>query len=742
MKKLILIFTLILSACVSVFAQEVVPRHEYRAEVNKEYYGLYNERTKKWVVQPQYRSSTYLGSYEGVHYYALKNWDNLWGIITSEDFSKMKIGHVFSDIYGGREFKHAGGIPQLGVQKGTNWGYIELYTSSCYYLYPAIYSSLKTYVNGNGIIFQDWNGKGHWFSSNDIKLRFDECIALDKKKKEEEALRKKQEEELRRKNEEEARRREQERQARLKKEQELDSFTSYAQNYVTPLINEWQKKGEFEKLADYQSRVTGERRLEKIAEFSKEAETLFISEHSKLDHTKNMTLDMYDSENEVFSIISEKFGQLLLPVPISEGQSFKDNFATVVKSDAEYFIQNDQIALSSLVFTNSATGKSYKYSNVAGLNYSRYEINADSFNFESIRINPTTTTTVRSMTKPTCEILSPRMGESYTTGTITIRYRIRVGEGLTYKLHVSVNGEDVEPIFPTGETKGARVATGEELEIRVPRKTDELCNIAMWVVDSEGTLGEPQKLRLTYTGDKPKPALHLFAVGVSDYPAKDLTSLSYASKDAKDFINTITTSNTDIYSNVTTSLLTDKAATRSGVLSGLKKLVSGADQGDVVMVYFSGHGVPDGDQFFYMTHDASAQECYNGVDFQAIRSPLKALTEEKKCHVILFMDTCYSGAMFGMKSNTKELSMTVPGLVGFYSSTSGQQSAEIDKLQNGAFTHAILAGLKGAAKNSEGEITINELETFIKRKVAEDTKGKQNPIVENLLGDAVLFKVK
>ena len=651
--------------------------------------------------------------------------------MTSEDFSKMKVKFKYDHYERLWWYPIQGGtIPIVEINKEGNVGIMELYTSSCYYIYPVKYKRINWQPHLNVTLY-NWDETYISSDYSGLKARFDECVALDKKK-----------EELRRKNEEEARRREQERQARLKKEQELASFTSYAQNYVTPLINEWQKKGEFEKLADYQSRVTGERRLEKIAEFSKEAEKLFISEHSKLDHTKNMTLDMYDSENEVFSIISEKFGQLLLPVPISEGQSFKDNFATVVKSDAEYFIQNDQIALSSLVFTNSATGKSYKYSNVAGLNYSRYEINADSFNFESIRINPTTTTTVRSMTKPTCEILSPRMGESYTTGTITIRYRIRVGEGLTYKLHVSVNGEDVEPIFPTGEAKGARVATGEELEIRVPRKTDELCNIAMWVVDSEGTLGEPQKLRLTYTGDKPKPALHLFAVGVSDYPAKDLTSLSYASKDAKDFINTITTSNTDIYSNVTTSLLTDKAATRSGVLSGLKKLVSEADQGDVVMVYFSGHGVPDGDQFFYMTHDASAQECYNGVDFQAIRSPLKALTEEKKCHVILFMDTCYSGAMFGMKSNTKEFSMTVPGLVGFYSSTSGQQSAEIDKLQNGAFTHAILAGLKGAAKNSEGEITINELETFIKRKVAEDTKGKQNPIVENLLGDAVLFKVK
>ena len=730
MKKLISAVAVILIACASSFAQQVRPREEYRASINKSFYGLYNECTQTWVVQPKYSSAKYIGSYEGVHYYALKNDDNLWGFMTSDDYSRMKVGHKFSDFYdSSSRFTLAGGLPVVPVKRGSDWGLIELYTASCYFLVPTEYSNFM--ITGVGVDFQEWSGGWKKLYDSDTKARFDKRVAADKKK-----------EEQRRKDEEDARRREQERQARLKKEKELASFTSYAQNYVTPLINEWQKKGEFEKLADYQSRVTGERRLEKIAEFSKEAERLFISEHSKLDHTKNMTLDMYDSENEVFSIISEKFGQLLLPVPISEGQSFKDNFATVVKSDAEYFIQNDQIALSSLTFTNSATGKSYKYSNVAGLNYSRYEINADSFNFESIRINSTTTTTVRSMTKPTCEILSPRMGESYTTGTITIRYRIRVGEGLTYKLHVSVNGEDVEPIFPTGETKGARVATGEELEIRVPRKTDELCNIAMWVVDSEGTLGEPQKLRLTYTGDKPKPALHLFAVGVSDYPAKDLTSLSYASKDAKDFINTITTSNTDIYSNVTTSLLTDKAATRSGVLSGLKKLVSEADQGDVVMVYFSGHGVPDGDQFFYMTHDASAQECYNGVDFQAIRSPLKALTEEKKCHVILFMDTCYSGAMFGMKSNTKEFSMTVPGLVGFYSSTSGQQSAEIDKLQNGAFTHAILAGLKGAAKNSEGEITINELETFIKRKVAEDTMGKQNPIVENLLGDAVLFKVK
>lgn len=730
MKKLILAFVIVLLSWTGTFAQEVIPKSSSYG------YGLYNNLTKKWVVEPTYRNAKYIFEYKGVHYYAIQDANMHWGFVESSDFTRFKINPKFKD-WGHCPYWT---LPLVAVKQNNNWGLIELHTSSCFLILPTRFQSIA-YFPDKSVKTLEWGAKnGVNYSYTELTSRFNKSVEADRKNKEEESLKKK-EEEFRTQITLDAQRREEEERIRLKKEEELSSFTEYAKLYVTPRINEWQKKGEFEKLSEYQTRVTGERRLEKIAEYSKEAEALFIDEHSKLNHTKNMILELYDSENEVFSIMSDKFGQLLLPVPIEDGQAFKQHFSEMIKSDARYFIKDDKIALSSLVFTDPATGKSYKYSNAAGLNYSRYEINADSFEFEGVRISSTTTSTVRDRVLPTCEILSPQTGDNYSTGTITIRYRIKVEEGLTYDLKIEVNGEEVVPTT-VGTTKGARMATGEEVEIQVPRKSDELCNIAMWVADSEGLLSNPQKVRLKYVGERPKPRLHLFAVGISDYPADDLTSLKYASKDAKDFINTITTSNTDIYSNVTTSLLTDKAATRSGVLSGLKKLVSGADQGDVVMVYFSGHGVPDGDQFFYMTHDASAQECYNGVDFQAIRSPLKALTEEKKCHVILFMDTCYSGAMFGMKSNTKEFSMTVPGLVGFYSSTSGQQSAEIDKLQNGAFTHAILAGLKGAAKNSEGEITINELETFIKRKVAEDTKGKQNPIVENLLGDAVLFKVK
>lgn len=261
-------------------------------------------------------------------------------------------------------------------------------------------------------------------------------------------------------------------------------------------------------------------------------------------------------------------------------------------------------------------------------------------------------------------------------------------------------------------------------------------------VDSKGTMGEPQRLRLNYVGDKPKPKLHLFAVGVSDYTSKDLAPLSYASKDAEDFINTIKNSNIDLYSEVSNTLLVNKNATRNNVLRDLKKLVSNVEQGDVVMLYFSGHGIKDGEDTFYMTFDSSVEDSFTAVNFSEIRTRIRNLTEDMKCHVVLFMDACHSGAMYGMKGSTQEISMKIPGLVGFYSSTSGQQSAELDKLKNGAFTHAILNAIKGGAKNANGEITINNIEAYVKKTVKEQTNNRQDPIIENMIGDAILFKIK
>ena len=53
-------------------------------------------------------------------------------------------------------------------------------------------------------------------------------------------------------------------------------------------------------------------------------------------------------------------------------------------------------------------------------------------------------------------------------------------------------------------------------------------------------------------------------------------------------------------------------------------------------------------------------------------------------------------------------------IIGYYSSTAMQTSEESSYEQNGLFTKALIDGLKGNAKNSDGEITTDGLSSYIK----------------------------
>lgn len=743
MKKYILLFLTLIFSVAQVTAQQVSRASEWSDENSTMLYGLKDRSTDEWVVKPQYFDVLYLGTYEGVYYYGLQNADKLWGVISSEDFTKMKVEHQYDMLNEAILLRR--GIPIVIVRKDALWGGIEVYTDTCAAVFEVKYTSV---VSSGNLALLNADNTRETYKWAEVEAKFRETITRVKQEEENCRLA------------EEARKIEEEKdraKAKAELEEKLSSFTRYAKEYVTPLMNQWQKKGEFEKLADYEARVTGDSRLKKIEELIKEAEQHYFAEYEKLDPMRNMSIGEYDADNEVFLIESEVFGKLLLPVPFAEGEAFKANFSSMVKSNPEYFVQNDKIALRSLVFTNPSTSQSYKYSNDAGLSYAQYEINADAFEFDTIQISAetigdnsvvvasTTTnykTTAKSSVKPVCRILSPKNNDTYTAEYLTINYLATVGPGLSYTLRVSVNGEDVEPEVLEGTSKGVKVATGKDVRIKVPRKVGEPCNISMYVVDSEGVLGEPQKLKLHYAGEAPKPKLHIFSVGVSNYQSKDLEVLSYAAKDAKDFVDVIANADTSMYSGISSQLFVEEQATRNDVMRNLRGLVATVDQGDVVMLYFSGHGIKDGEETFYMTYDSSAEDCFTGVKFSDIRTQIRKLTEEKKCHVLLFIDACHSGAMYGMKGSAVELTMKVPGLIGFYSSTSGQQSAELDNLQNGAFTHAIIEAFKGGAKNEDGEITIMKLENYVRTKVKEHTNNRQEPIIENMMGDAVIFRVK
>jgi hypothetical protein len=159
------------------------------------------------------------------------------------------------------------------------------------------------------------------------------------------------------------------------------TFEYYAKTYVQNAISEWQKKGEFEKTADWQKRVTEATRKAQAADLLKEAEQAFIAERSKGLSLGSMTLGAYDPDNEVYLIQNSKYGDWLVPVPIAEARLFKSEWGNLRKAP-RYFIENDDVALADVQFTASG-GKSYTYSNKASL---RYSVASIDYNFDPIEV--------------------------------------------------------------------------------------------------------------------------------------------------------------------------------------------------------------------------------------------------------------------------------------------------------------------------------------------------------------------
>ncbi len=162
------------------------------------------------------------------------------------------------------------------------------------------------------------------------------------------------------------------------------SFSYYARGYVQERINQWQLKGEFEKTADWQVRVNETTRNARIAALTKEAEQNYIKERSRLVSFAP-ALKEYDADNEVYLIKDDRFGDMLVPVPIAKAQDFKARWSAITVTP-RFFVDNDQLALAELAF-NMPGGEAYRYSNSASLNYAVAEID---YNFAPIEIDSPT----------------------------------------------------------------------------------------------------------------------------------------------------------------------------------------------------------------------------------------------------------------------------------------------------------------------------------------------------------------
>ena len=126
----------------------------------------------------------------------------------------------------------------------------------------------------------------------------------------------------------------------------LHNVKSLIQMAVQEKMNLWQRKGEFEKSADYALRVTEENKKKKIQEIQTD-----VIDHLKKIYAANFSfsdfkLGQYDADNETYLFQSEKYGNYIMSVPINDAAFVKNNFSNFTFKNPEFYLKENQLQLS------------------------------------------------------------------------------------------------------------------------------------------------------------------------------------------------------------------------------------------------------------------------------------------------------------------------------------------------------------------------------------------------------------
>lgn len=176
-------------------------------------------------------------------------------------------------------------------------------------------------------------------------------------------------------------------------------------------------------------------------------------------------------------------------------------------------------------------------------------------------------------------------------------------------------------------------------------------------------------------------------------------------------------------------ILIDQGANKKQILSTINEIFAKADPNDVVMFYYSGHGLSQA--FVPVDFDG-----YNNLLYY--KDVVAALDRSKAKNKICIADACYAGGLDNVKSGTRQPQLAYydafkkskPGTALFLSSRQEEYSLEDHGLRSGIFSHYLIKALKGEAdSNGNGIVTIQEAFDYVGGRVKTYTQYKQNPLL-------------
>ncbi len=227
----------------------------------------------------------------------------------------------------------------------------------------------------------------------------------------------------------------------------------------------------------------------------------------------------------------------------------------------------------------------------------------------------------------------------------------------------------------------------------------------------------------------PEAKVWALVVGVASYD--HMPVLRYTDDDAYRFYAFLKSLEGGALPDEQVRVLIDEEATRDNILGSLQEIFGMAGPNDLVIFYFSGHGLNGS----FLPFD------FDGFNNKIAHEEIAAIFNKSKAkYKLCLADACHSGGILAMRSGETEpvltqyyqnLAKSVSGTALIMSSKAEETSLESSGLRQGVFSHFLIRGLKGEAdKNQDKAVTVQELYDYIYENVRAYTGNRQSPVIK------------
>lgn len=235
----------------------------------------------------------------------------------------------------------------------------------------------------------------------------------------------------------------------------------------------------------------------------------------------------------------------------------------------------------------------------------------------------------------------------------------------------------------------------------------------------------------TWPGKQKRWAL---VIGVDRYADTQITTLGGSSNDAKAIARALV-SYAGFPEDQVILLATDQPAerqpTRGNILRRLSNLASVMPSDGLLFLSFAGHGMERSNQAFLLPSDAQVSNDVDLLEQTAINvAQIKERIRKTGVRqVVLILDACRNDpsgrsnadnpltAAYTKAFNFDVQNREVTAFATLYATAVGERAYEYTEKRQGYFTWALVEGMKGAAANDKGEVTLAALLKHVQERV-------------------------